>query len=391
MGEIKIDEDANVIGYFLEDLQESYPTIEQLVIELEKNCSNQDVRAQLLVKMHALMQRAVSCEFGPAVEPFEILMRVLTLGANSPYLAAFAQTSLLVMDRLVSITKQAVKQRTIDMASFGILQSAITPLARVQDEAGWENAIKEATDRLLGNFSVADDTLEDVELFFDESPYVVEKAIPAITEPLPPPNTPPATANRASTTPNVFRILGTLIDTRHQYWKGRTDYIIPMALGMNALAGNPVDMQQLVAAVNLHDTGMLSLSDDTLYAKKLTDQQWAAIKGHPVTSYELALGLDEGRNLWSECARIVYQHHERPDGKGYPEGLTASAICDGAKILAICDAFYAMTHAQAHQENRRSILRAVAEINACAGSQFDAAWVQHFNTVVKTERAAGGI
>ena len=383
MDRLQIDADANVIGQFLEDLQDNYPTIEQLAIELENNASNQEARPQLLGKMHALMQRAVSCEFGPAVKPLEVLMRVLTMGANSPWLPAFAQTILLVMDRLMSITEQATNQSSIDLASYGILQSAITPLARVQDESGWKDAIKEATDRLLGNFNV-DAAPGEVDFYFDESPYVVEKSFTSTSQPLPPPTTAP-------TTPNVFRVLGTLIDHRHQYWAGRTEYIIPMALGMNALGGNPVDVDQLIAAVNLHDAGMLSLSDETLYATKLSDVQWAAIKEHPVIAYELALGLDEGRNVWSECARIVFQHHERPDGKGYPEGLTGNAICDGAKILAICDAFYAMTHAQAHQKNRRSILRAVAEINACTGAQFDAEWVKHFNTIVKTERAAGGI
>jgi HD-GYP domain-containing protein (c-di-GMP phosphodiesterase class II) len=90
-----------------------------------------------------------------------------------------------------------------------------------------------------------------------------------------------------------------------------------------------------------------------------------------------------------ECAKIVYQHHERVDGSGYPEKISGSSITDGAKILAICDAFHSMTHSTPNKPLRKSILRAVVEINACRDKQFDSYWVDKFNTVVRTQRLGG--
>ena len=85
---------------------------------------------------------------------------------------------------------------------------------------------------------------------------------------------------------------------------------------------------------------------------------------------------------WDQASYIVLEHHEREDGLGYPAGLTGAHICPGAKILAIVDAFEARTHERAYSTNlKRPFVRAVLEINRCAGTHFDPNWVNVFNEV----------
>ena len=84
---------------------------------------------------------------------------------------------------------------------------------------------------------------------------------------------------------------------------------------------------------------------------------------------------------WEAAAEMVSQHHEMPDGHGYPEGLSADRICDGARILAIVDAFESVMLKHAHRGKNRSVLRAIAEVNAC-DNQFAKEWIEPFNQVI---------
>jgi HD-GYP domain-containing protein (c-di-GMP phosphodiesterase class II) len=79
---------------------------------------------------------------------------------------------------------------------------------------------------------------------------------------------------------------------------------------------------------------------------------------------------------------MVSQHHEMPDAGGYPNKLSAAAICPGAKILAIVDAFEAVMLKHIHRGKNRSVLRAIAEINAC-DKQFAPEWIAPFNNVIR--------
>ena len=82
------------------------------------------------------------------------------------------------------------------------------------------------------------------------------------------------------------------------------------------------------------------------------------------------------------AAEMVRQHHEMPDGAGYPGGLQGGRICPGAKILAIADAFEAVMLKHSARGHNRSVLRAVAEVNAC-DNQFAPEWIEPFNSVIR--------
>lgn len=97
---------------------------------------------------------------------------------------------------------------------------------------------------------------------------------------------------------------------------------------------------------------------------------------------QLVGGLLQRMPGWTAAAEMVRQHHETHDGKGYPEELAGDAICAGAKILAIVDAFEAVTLKHSHRGQSRSLIRAIAEINAC-DDQFAAEWIEPFNRVIR--------
>ena len=124
---------------------------------------------------------------------------------------------------------------------------------------------------------------------------------------------------------------------------------------------------------------MMLLPESTwLKVGKMTEEDKLAMRNHP----GFAAGLLQRMPGWQGAAEIVAQHHEMPDGGGYPSGLKASQICDGAKILAIVDAFEAVMLKHIHRGKNRSVLRAIAEINAC-DNQFSPEWIAPFNTVIR--------
>jgi len=148
---------------------------------------------------------------------------------------------------------------------------------------------------------------------------------------------------------------------------------------INADAGQPVPPAQLEAAVYLHDLGMMLLPDPLwLRPGSLTDTERQALMRHP----EDGAGLLARMPGWQAAAEIVAQHHEMPDGRGYPHGLKNGAIAPGAKILAIVDAFEAVMLKHRDRGLARSTLRAVAEINACE-NQFAPEFIAPFNRVMR--------
>jgi len=135
---------------------------------------------------------------------------------------------------------------------------------------------------------------------------------------------------------------------------------------------------QLEAAIYMHDIGMSFLSE-SIWTKhgRLTDRAMQELRRHP----SLGAGLMTRMSGWEEAAEIVEQHHERLDGTGYPKGLTEQNILHGAKLIAVLDAFEAMTHQRIDRQYKKSIMRAMGELNAC-DHQFSPQWVQAFNKVI---------
>ncbi len=181
-----------------------------------------------------------------------------------------------------------------------------------------------------------------------------------------------------------FRSLSEPLETRANYWHGRSHRMLRLALKMNDHAGRPVDPTQLAAAIYVHDAGMALMPLEIINSgEPLNEEQLKELHQHPVISYEL---MQHMKN-WQEAAYMVLQHHERMDGKGYPYGLTERKICEGAKILAIADAIDARTHERAHATLlKRPLLRAAIELGKYEGIQFSEYWVNVFKQVFQEVR-----
>jgi HD-GYP domain-containing protein (c-di-GMP phosphodiesterase class II) len=109
---------------------------------------------------------------------------------------------------------------------------------------------------------------------------------------------------------------------------------------------------------------------------KLTDGEWCIMKLHP----ELGLNLLRAVPGFEAEAQIVFSHHERFDGAGYPQGLTGKAIPLNARIFSIADTLDAVTSDRCYRPGQ-GLLAARNEIHRGSGSQFDPAIVQMFDRV----------
>jgi response regulator RpfG family c-di-GMP phosphodiesterase len=181
-----------------------------------------------------------------------------------------------------------------------------------------------------------------------------------------------------------FESMARAQEMRVPYWQGRIAMQMQLVLDMNEALGRPADPQQLAAAICWHDMGMLLLPDSVLLKDARYDEaEWGQIKAHPLLGSEWLRRMA----IYDEAATMVAQHHERVDGNGYPVGLSGGAIHPGAQMIAIADAYFSMSNERSDREHKRSLLRTVAEINACTDSQFDGQVVAAFNQVIRSRAA----
>lgn len=165
-------------------------------------------------------------------------------------------------------------------------------------------------------------------------------------------------------------VFSQLIDTKHPYTIGHSNrvsrYCLLIALAMDL----PHDeVTNIKWAGLLHDIGKLGISRKLLDKPAgLTAEEYEQIKQHIVYTKEILGAITDFR----EIARIASSEHERYDGKGYPQGLKAQAIPLGARIIAIADAFDAMTSDRPYRK-AIAVSAACQELEKNTGTQFDPA------------------
>jgi len=134
-----------------------------------------------------------------------------------------------------------------------------------------------------------------------------------------------------------------------------------------SLGLKPSDIDSLSLLAVLHDLGKIAISDLVLKKPgKLTDNEWEEIKKHPEIGYRIAQSSPE----LSHIADGILHHHERWDGKGYPQGLRGEEIPLLARIISVVDAFDVMTNERVYKAPM-GFTEALEEIQRCSGTQFD--------------------
>lgn len=142
------------------------------------------------------------------------------------------------------------------------------------------------------------------------------------------------------------------------------------------------ELSDVYCAALLHDLGKIGIPEEILKKPaKLTLEEFAEVRKHPEIGTRILEQLVNSRRI----TPIIEHHHEFYDGKGYPSGLMKEDIPLGARIIAISDAYDAMTSDRPYR-SARSHDEAVSELIRCAGTQFDPRLVMHFLDILEQER-----
>lgn len=127
------------------------------------------------------------------------------------------------------------------------------------------------------------------------------------------------------------------------------------------------EINQVMLAAQFHDIGKIGVPDNILFKRgKLTDEEWTVMQRH----CEIGQRIVSAAPDMASIGNIVLSHHERWDGKGYPNGLAGEQIPIEARIIAVADAFDAMTSNRVYRA-KMSEVDALKEISRCRGAQFD--------------------
>jgi diguanylate cyclase (GGDEF)-like protein/putative nucleotidyltransferase with HDIG domain len=161
--------------------------------------------------------------------------------------------------------------------------------------------------------------------------------------------------------------LARAVDARDVYTGSHSQRVAELAARMARRLGLPDEEVELTRlAASLHDLGKLAIPEEILRKPgPLTEPERLVLERHPQIGFRMleSLGVDP-------VAEWVLHHHERWDGSGYPDGLPGDQIPLGARIIFVADAYDAMTSERVY---RRRVLpqQAIAELQRCAGTQFD--------------------
>jgi HD-GYP domain-containing protein (c-di-GMP phosphodiesterase class II) len=173
----------------------------------------------------------------------------------------------------------------------------------------------------------------------------------------------------------VVTALARAIEARDPYTRGHSARVSAFAeVIARRLGWGPSGLAALRLGGQLHDVGKLNLDAAVLQKPgPLDDRERAEIRRHPVAGARLIRQFHALR----PALPCVLFHHEHWDGNGYPTGRSREQIPPGARILGVADAFDAMTSTRPYRQPL-PLSSALAEVRACAGSQFDPVVVRAF-------------
>jgi HD-GYP domain-containing protein (c-di-GMP phosphodiesterase class II) len=133
-------------------------------------------------------------------------------------------------------------------------------------------------------------------------------------------------------------------------------------------------LDEVARAAELHDIGKIAVPDAILHKRApLNSNEWEVMRNHPVIGERIL----SSAHAMTPVAKLVRSTHERWDGKGYPDALAQDQIPLGSRLIAVCDAFVAMTEPRPWRK-ALSFEAAAEELRRCAGAQFDPALVTSF-------------
>ena len=179
---------------------------------------------------------------------------------------------------------------------------------------------------------------------------------------------------------SIIRVLAAAIEKRDSYTEEHSQRMADYAVVTARALRIPVEALETIRnAAILHDVGKIGITDQVLSkVGPLTEDEREAIKQHSRIGADILGEID----ALGDIARLLYHHHERYDGAGYPDGLHGQAIPLGARIISVIDAYDAMT---SHRPYRPALSQeqAIAELKKGNGTQFDEQVVTAFLKVLR--------
>lgn len=355
--------DPEMVSDFFNDFEEAYQASELLLLRLEKEPYDQNMLADLFRRVHTIKGNLIYiglADICPLLQSVEDVLEPIRKGAMH-YDDLLSDVILLAMDTTFHIVNGRIHHQplVLNAADLAPICEKISRIAHASH-----------TDR----------------------PHLINQAIQALdTDAVSDQPKAEAFAEFGIEPNNDLRFFAQLlpaIDQRSPYWEGRTQRVAHLALSMNRAAGSPIPADQLLAAVYMHDFAMAFMPWALLHKPdRYTAEERLQVQQHTRSAADLLRGMGH----WESAADMVLQHHEAINGEGYPDQRHDADICEGAKIIAIVDAFDACLNSRVHvNQPQRPLIRAVLEINRFAGSQFSQAWVDVFNRVIRPPQTGNG-
>jgi putative nucleotidyltransferase with HDIG domain len=182
---------------------------------------------------------------------------------------------------------------------------------------------------------------------------------------------------------DTIQAFAAAIDAKDDYTKDHSYRVASYAVAIaRELGWKKNDVEGIYVAGLLHDIGKIIIDGEIINkGEKLTAPELSEIQKHPQISYDI---LSKVKFPWKNVDHFVRHHHERPDGKGYPDALMATELSDGVKILTLADAFDAMTTDRPYR-GKMALIDAFREVMRCRGTQFDAIITDTFFRVLRQE------
>ena len=322
-----------------------------------------NVATALLI--HAFIGFDAGLEVGPWLVPVTLFAVVVYYLANISMVAL--AVSLSTRTPITAVFREKFEWLIPHYVAFGLLGLA---LAVAYDGLGYAGLLAFIAPPLMMRFAVKqyiDKTAENVEELKNRN-RELQKANRDILQ---------MADQLRETYDGTLEALVSALDARDRETKGHSlrvaRYMMEIAYHLGIKPGTEewIDMQR---GGLLHDIGKIGVSDTILHKPgPLTEDEWVDMRRHPRIGYDMIKEI----GFLSGAANIVLAHHERFDGKGYPNGLQSDEIPLGARIFVLADTFDAMTSDRPY---RKALSPEVSreEIIRCSGTQFDPRCVQAF-------------
>jgi len=362
-----------IIEDFIDDSRESFDEMESILTLFEWGEVGEEALGNLIQRIHSISTVLRLGGFNTAAD-YAMSIQATLENVQAGTLAFSEKVNDIIMlsiDHLRALTEAIFTGEDCDTSSFDILTRSLTEFGQVTGDK-----LERLADALLLELH------KETVVWFKsttESPSLLdhkdEKGSDIHEADL---------AQVIDADLAFFRDMMLKIEKSNSNMTGRGEQILQLCSAMNKYAGQPVDPIQLEAAVYMHDFGMAIVPSAPLFNEAVLDEA-ARIEMQAHT--QIAHTLLSRMAIWHDAAEMVKQHHEHVDGRGYPEGITDPAICDGAKMLSIADTVVAMISNKSYKDYKRPLIRAISEINACKGAQFSEYWVDVFNKVMRDHKS----